>query len=308
MKKIRSLYFICFLAILVIAFCFIAFNFVQGQAKIQKGKPPHAGNEKYAWSVVILDGFDIQVPGPCTYDVGGAHQGWIFNDSDPDVMARVEIRIAPFDDGVEMYWTRFYLELFPPIQIDLDIVDHEAHFYNERPDEEMCIYPEDYPGQYPELNPYSLLRFMQDELHPHSGYESVYFRFNSALSVNQDEVDYRLWSIQHKHEHLKFLCDIFGRAPNMFKPATCEELNLFEYSHIEFGGDYDYGYIQRLNEDMWKIVGIRVDKPGWATDWYQICELTEINKKKTSASYDAIFSSQGSMDIGFQILYIRTKQ
>ena len=305
MKKICSLSLIGFVAILVFAISFILFNFVQGQVNIQKGKPPRT--EKYSWSVVILDGFDIQVPGPYTYDVGGAHQGWIFNDSDPDVMARVEIRSAPFDEGVEMFWTRFYLELFPPIQIDLDIVDYGADFYNNE-EPHRCIYPEDYPDQYPDWDPNSMFRFMQDELHPHEGYESVYFKFNSALSANQDEVDYRQWSIQHKHEHLKFLCDIKGRAPNMFKPASCEELDLFEYSVIEFGGDYDYGYIQRLDEDMWKIVGIRGEKPGWATDWYNICVVTQINKNKSSVTYDAIFSSQGSMDIGFQILYIRTKQ
>ncbi|MGD8540216.1 MAG: hypothetical protein PVI66_16000 [Candidatus Aminicenantes bacterium] len=306
MKKNLSFKLLSLITILTVILVFIGIDFVQGQVTTH-GKPPGKGKPgSYTWSAVILDGYGIQVPEPYTYNVG-EYQGWLFNDSDPNVMVRVEIRSAPFD-GVEKYWTRFHLELFPPIQIDLHIDIHEAHFYNERPDEEMCIYPEDIEGLYPKFDPYSMLRFMQRELHPHSEYESVYFRFNSALSVNQDEVDYRLWPNQHFHEHLKFLCDIFGRAPNMFKPATCEELNLFEYSHIEFGGDNEYGYIQRLDEDIWKVVGIGVDKPGWATDWYQICELTEINKNKTSASYDAIFSSKGSMDIGFEILFIRTKQ
>ena len=304
MKKFRGLKLLGLVAVLAFVLVFVGLSLVQGQVKIQKGKPPHAIKDNYTWSVVILDGFDIQVPGPCTYDVGGAYQGWIFDDSDPDVMVRVEIRRAPFG-GAEMYWTGFSFKLFPPIQIDLDIVPYEAHFYDERPDEK-CIYPEDYPDQYPEWDPESMLRFIQDELHPHSGYESVSFGFRSALSVNQDDVDYRLWPNQHLHEHLKFLGNIKGRAPNMFKPANCEELDLFEYSHIQFGGDNEYGYIQRLDEDMWRIVGFRVDKPGWATDWYQICEVTQINKKKTSASYDAIFSSQGSMDIGFEILFIRT--
>lgn len=293
-------------AMLTFALVFIGFNFVQGQVTTH-GKPPGKGKPgQYTWSAVILDGYGIRVPGDYTYEEGG-YKGWIFDDSDPNVMVRVENRSAPFDEGVEMYWTRFHLELFPPIQVDLDIVQDEAHFYGIKPDEEKCIYPEDIPDQYPELDPYSMLRFMQDELHPHSGYESVYFRFNSALSVNQDEVDYRLWPNQYLHEHLKFLCDIKGRAPNMFKPATCEELNLFEYSVIEFGGDYDYGYIQRVDEDMWKMVGIRDDKSGWATDWYNICVPTQINKKKTGVTYDAIFSSQGSMDIEFEILFIRTK-
>ena len=305
MKKFCSLRLIGFVTIIIFMLSLIVFNFAQSQVEIQKGKPPNTGGDKYTWSVAILDGFGIQVPGPYTYNVG-EYQGWIFDDSDPNVMVRVEIRWAPFDEGVEMYWTRFYLELFPPIQIDLDIVEYEAHFYDETSDEK-CIYPEDYDGQYPERDPYSMLRFMQDELHPHSGYESVYFRFNSARSVNQDEVDYRLWPNQHLHDHLKFLCDIKGRAPNLFKPASCEELDLFEYSVIEFGGDYDYGYIQRLDEDMWKIVGIRNEKPGWATDWYNVCEETQINKNKKSVTYDSIFSSQGSMDIAFQILFIRTK-
>lgn len=304
MGKFRSLRLFGLVSILSFALVFIGFNFVQGQVKTQD-KPPGKGKPgSYTWSAVILDGYGIQVPEPYTYEEGG-YQGWIFDDSDPNVMVRVEIRSA-FFGGEEMYWTRFHLELFPPIQIDLDIVNYGAHFYEETPDA-MCIYPEDYVGQYPEGDPNSMFRFMQDELHPHSGYESVYFRFNSALSVNQDEVDYRLWPNQHLHEHLKFLCDIKGRAPNMFKPANCEELDLFEYSVIEFGGDYDYGYIQRLDEDMWKIVGIRNEKPGWATDWYNICVPTQ-NKKKTSVTYDAIFSSQGSMDIEFEILLIRTKQ
>lgn len=303
MKKFRNLRYIGFAAVIVCVLSLVVFNFAQSQVKIQKGKPPNTVKDNYTWSVVILDGFDIQVPGICTYDVGGAYQGWIFDDADPDVMVRVEIRSAPFDAG-EMYWSGFKFELFPPIQLDLDIVGYEAHFYGDRPDEK-CIYHEDFTGQYPELDPYSMLRFMQDELHPHPGYESVSFGFRSALSVNQDEVDYRLWTDQH--DYMGFLCDIKGRAPNMFKPATCEELNLFEYSVIEFGSNGDYGYIQRLDEDTWKVVGIREDKPGWATDWYNICEVTQVNKKKTSVTYDAIFSSQGSMEIGFQILFIRTK-
>jgi hypothetical protein len=307
MKKFRGLKLFGLVAILAFAFVFVGINYAQGKGK---GKKPPKNNTRYVWSAVILDGFGIRGVEAERYD--DTWQGWVYEDSESNVNVGVEIRRAPFS-GVTKHWTRFYLEIFDPVQIDLEFNPYDAWFYPDTPDAQ-CLYP----GGYDSEDPMSMLYFMQDSFHPHSSYDKVHFRFNTDRSVDQNEIDYEQW-INDYHGHLGFLSDIFGHAPMEFRPSTCEELNLFEYSHIEFGGG-DYGYFERMSEDIWKVVvgmekvpfhdytfGQGEEDDAWATDWYQICVETQINKKKKGVTYDAIFSSQGSMDIKFEILFIRTK-
>lgn len=317
MKKSRGLKIFGLVAFVTFALVFIGIDFVQGQVKTlaKPEKPPGLDKAtQYVWSAVILDGPGLGFKGaagdPERYN--GTWPGWVYDDSESNVNVGVEIRRAPYD-GVEKYWTRFYLEIFYPVQIDLDFIPYDAWFYPDTPDA-LCKYP----GGYDSTDPWSMFYFMQDFYHPHPNYQKVYLRFKTDRSVNQNEIDYEQWTNDY-HEHMGFLSDIFGTAPMLFKPATCEDLNLFEYSSIEFGGG-DYGYFERIGEDIWKVVvGMEKDPfydytagPGdgddaWATDWYNICVETQINKKKTAATYDAIFSAQGSMDIKFEILFIRTK-
>jgi len=87
-------------------------------------------------------------------------------------------------------------------------------------------------------------------------------------------------------------------------------------------GNGDYGYFDRISEDVWKVVvGMEKDPGGydyttqsgiegddaWATDLYHICVPMQFNKKKTGSTYSPIYSTQGIMDIKFEILFIRTK-
>lgn len=325
MKKFRNLKFFGLVAVLTFALVFIGINFVQGQVKIQKGKPPHAGpnKEKYVWSAVILDGQEFGLKGVADdierYD--GDWPGWVYDDSESNVSVGVEIRRAPFG-GVDKYWTRFYLEILYPVQIDFDFIPYNAWFYPDTPDA-LCKYPgcDGYLGCDGVKNPFCMFDFMQNCLHPHPDYHKVRFGFATDRSVNQNEIDYEQWTY---HEHMGFISNISGPAPSAFKPVTCEDLDLFEFSNIEFGGG-DYGYFERIEEDyenidIWKVVvGMEKDPfydytillgdedDAWATDWYNICVEMQYNKKKKGSTYDSIFSSQGSLDVKFEILFIRTK-
>ncbi|UCE41850.1 MAG: hypothetical protein JSV17_02355 [Candidatus Aminicenantes bacterium] len=310
MKKIYGLKFLGLVAILAAALVFIGIDFVQGQVKIQKGKPPWTGKQKYTWSAVILEGFDIRGIEAARYDE--TLRGWVYEDLESNVNVNVEIRRAPFDDGVEMYWTRFTFEIFYPIQIDLEFDPYDAWFYPDTPDAQ-CLYP----GGLDSGDPMSMLYFMRDSLHPHPEYDSVSFRINTDRSVNPDDIDYEQWTYL---ENLGFTTGI-KTPPMTWGASTCEELNLSEFSSIEFGGDNDYGYFERIGPDTWiAVAGMEKGSPdaysgpgtiseddAWATDCYQICVVEQINKKKTRATYDAIFSAQGQFDIKFAILFIRTE-
>ena len=294
MKKIRGMRLLGFVAIVSFAFVCVGLNLVQGQVTIQKGKPPNVGKQKYTWSAVILDGFGISGIEAARYD--DTWQGWVYEDSESNVDVSVEIRRAPFEDGVEMYWSRFRLEIFYPVQIDLDFLPYEAWFYDNTP-EARCLYP----NGYDENEPMSMFYFMQDSLHPRPEYDSVEIKFNTDRSVNPDDIDYEQWTYQ---ENLGFTTRI-KTPPMTWGASTCEELNLSEYSSIEFGGDSDYGYFERIGPDTWIAVagmekgspdaysgqGIIGEDDAWATDCYQICVEKQINKKKTLADYDAIFSA-----------------
>jgi hypothetical protein len=317
MKKSMNLKLFGLVAILTVTFVFIGIDFVEGQVKTlgKPNKPP--GKGKHVWSAIILDDPGLGLKGIIDdidrYD--STWPGWIYDDSEPNVNVGVEIRRAPFD-GVTKYWTRFYLEIFFPVQVDFDFIPYDAHFYGNTPGE-LCKYP----GVDDENDPWSMLDFMQDSYHPHPDYEKVYFKFNTERSPNRDEVDFERWQNNY-HEYLDFLANISGPAPMAFKPVTCEDLNLFEFSSIQFGGG-DSGYFERIEEDyenmdIWKVVvGMERDYdytngPGdgddaWATDWYNIC-VDAPYKNKPGVTYDAIFSSQGSLDIKFTILFVRTKQ
>jgi len=170
MKKFCGLKLLGLVVILALAFVFIGLNFVQGQVKIQKGKPPWVGAQKYTWTAVILDGFGIRGIEAARYD--DSWPGWVYEDAESNVNVSVEIRRAPFDDGVEMYWTRFRLEIFHPAQIDLEFDPYDAWFYPDTPDAQ-CLYP----GGYDSEDPMSMLYFMRDSFHPHPEYDSVTIGF-----------------------------------------------------------------------------------------------------------------------------------
>ncbi len=325
MKKFHGLKLFGLVVILAFAFVFVGLDFVQGQVKTlgKPDKPPGQDKGgKYVWSVVILDGAGLGLKGtagdPDRYDENWL--GWVYDDSEPNVNVEVETRHFPFDGN---YQTRFSFEVFNPIQIDFDFIPHGAHFYDNTPNA-MCIYP----GGYIEDDPNSMFYFMRESYHPHPSYDKVYFRFYTDRSAIQEEVHFEQWSNNY-HGYLDFLTNISGPAPLAFKPVTCEDLGLFEYSFIQFGGSdgelSDYGYFERIQEDyenmdIWKVVvgmeknpfydytiGQGIGDDAWATDWYNICVEMQYNKKKKGVTYDAIFSSQGSMDIKFEVLFIRTK-
>ena len=309
MKKFRNYWLFVRVVVIVSLLSLITFNFAQNQVVIQKSKPPHPVKQKYTWSAVILDGFGIRGIEADRYD--DTWPGWVYEDAESNVNVNVEIRRAPFD-GVDMYWTRFTLEIFHPAQIDLEFDPYNAWFYSDEPDA-LCLYP----GGYDSEDPLSMFYFMQDSFHPHPEYDSVLIRCNTDSSVNPADIDYEQWVY---HDSLGFSTGI-KTPPMAFWASTCEELNVSEYSSIEFGGNNDYGYFERIGPDIWKaVVGMEKFSPdaysgpgnigeddAWATDCYQICVEEQFNKKKTHATYDAIFSAQGQFDIKFVILFIRTK-
>jgi len=306
------------IGILTFGMVFIGIDAVQGQVQTQ-GKPdkqPGKGRkDSYVWSAVILNSPGSGLKGTDTLRYDAGWPGWVYDDSESTVNVDVEIRRAPFD-GVEKYWTRFYLEIFNPIQVDFNFIPYDAWFLPDAPDA-LCKYPGDYLG----TNPMSMLYFLQDSYHPHPSYQKVYFKFNTGRSVIRDDVDFTQWTY---HEHMSFLGQVRGPDPPGTRSVPCEEYELFEYSTIEFGGGDDdvgdYGYFERIGEDIWKVVvGTEIippndyttglgDRNAWAYDWYNICVETQINKKKKVSTYDAIWSAQGSLDIKFEILFIRTKQ
>jgi hypothetical protein len=315
MKRNLSFKLFGLFTVLTVVLVLIGIDFVEGRVNNQ-GKPPiQPGKGKkgnYTWSAVVLDdlGFGLKGIEGIRYDA--SWPGWVYNDSESNVNVGVEIRRAPYD-GVDKYWTRFYLEIFYPIQVDFEFIPYNAWFYPNTPDA-LCKYP----GPYVETEPFSMFDFLFSEFHPHPEYEKVLFRFNTDRSINQNDIDYTMW-VDDYHSHMGFSTRVFGHDPFLFKPENCEELNLFEFSSIEFGGG-DYGYFERLGENIWKVyVGAErngyeyitqsgEEDDAWATDWYHTCVLTQINKKKTSATYDATFSSQGSFDMKFAILFVRTMQ
>jgi hypothetical protein len=118
-----------------------------------------------------------------------------------------------------------------------------------------------YPGEYDSLDPMSMLYFMQSSSHPHPSYDKVYFKFNTDTSVDQNEIDYKQWPNKY-HGYLDFLANISGPAPSLIESVPCEDYYVFEYSFIQFGGSWpgdwhgngDYGYFERISEDVWKVV------------------------------------------------------
>lgn len=316
MKKFHNLKFFGFLAILTLTLVLVGIDFVEGQVKLLK-KPPNTGpaKDKYVWSAVILDngatGSGLKGLDPSRYVVTDTWQGWVYEDTEPNVNVDVEIRSAPYDGEIK-YLTRFTFEIFNPVQIDLEFMPWDALFYPDTP-EAQCRYP----GGYAPSDPFSMFYFMQASFHPHPDYYNFWIRFYTDRSVNPGDIDYEQWTY---HEIMKFLARINTPPMNLFRPETCEELNLSDYNCIEFGGG-DYGYFERIDEDTWiAVVGMEKNLPdyytgpgviseddAWATDWYQVCVETQINKNKTSISYDAIFSAQGQFDIKFAVLFIRTK-
>ena len=311
MKRNLSFKLFGLIAILTVILVFIGIDFVEGQVMTlgKPNKPP--GKVKYVWSAIILDEPELGLKGMIDdierYDT--SWPGWVYDDSESNVNVGVEIRRAPFG-GVDKYWTRFYLEIFHPVQVDFNFIPYGAQFYPDTPNA-LCKYP----GGYDPYNPLSMLYFLQDVDHSHPEYEKVLFRFNTDRSIDQNEIDYTKW-VDDYHSNMGFSTRVMGHDPFLFKPENCEELNLFEFSSIEFGGG-DYGYFERLGEDVWKVY-VGTERSGydyttqsgeeddaWATDWYNTCVVTQINKKKTSVTYDATFSSQGSLDMKFAVLFIR---
>ena len=316
MKKIRVLRLFGLVAILAFAFVFVGLNFVQGQVKTQgkPDKPPGKGRgDRYVWSAVILDesatGFGLRGIEAARYD--DTWPGWVYEDTESNVNVSVKIGGVPYDGEIK-YRTTFRLEIFHPAQIDLEFLPWEAWFYDETPDA-LCKYP----GGDDPLNPNSMFDFMQGSFHPHPEYHSFSVLFGTDRSVNRSDIDYEQWVY---HDIMNFIARIETPPMSLFKPVTCEDLNLSEYSGIEFGGN-EYGYFERIDENIWKVVvGQEILPPydyfgwgeigeddAWATDCYQICVETQYNKKKTGVTYDAIFSAQGQFDIKFAILFIRTK-
>jgi hypothetical protein len=313
MKKIHYLKFFGFLAILIFVLVFVGIDIVESQVKLLKKPPDLPSKDKYVWSAVILDqgetGFGLRGMEAERYD--STYPGWVYEDTEPNVNVDVEIRSAPYD-GETKYWTRFTLEIFNPVQIDLEFMPWDAWFYPDTP-EAQCRYP----GGYDPDVAFSMFDFMQASFHPHPEYYNFWIRFNTDRSVNPGDIDYEQWTY---HEIMKFLARINTPPMNLFKPETCEELNLSDYSTIEFGGG-DYGFFERIDENTWiAVIGMEKNLPdyytgpgviseddAWATDWYQVCVETQINKKKSKISYDAIFSAQGQFDIKFAVLFIRTK-
>jgi hypothetical protein len=312
MKKVHNHKFFVLLAILIFALAFVSIDFVEGQVKLLKKPPDTPSKDKYVWSVVILDegetGFGLRGLEMERYD--SSYPGWVYEDSEPNVNVEVEIGSAPYDGEIK-YSTRFRLELFYPIQIDLEFDPWGAWFYPDTP-EAQCRYP----GGYDPLVPNSMFYFMQDLFHPQPEYDCFKITFRTDRSVNQSDIDYEQWTY---HDHMGFLARI-DPPPMNLGASSCEELNLSDYSTIEFGGG-DYGYFERIGEDVWKIVvgqeifpshdyygsGEIGEDDAWATDWYQVCVEKQFNKKKTYYTYDAIFSAQGQFDIKFAVLFIRTK-
>jgi len=199
MKKFRGLKVFGLVAIVTFALVFIGIEFVQGQAKTmgKPDKPPgKEKGEKYVWSAVILDGAKLGLKGKADdserYDE--TWPGWVYNDSESNVNVGVEIRKGPFS-GVTKYWTRFYLEIFDPVQIDLEFVPLKALVFPETP-LALCKYPE---GD--STDPWSMFDFMQNSDHPHMSYEKVYFKFNTDSSVDQNKIDYKQWPNNY-HKYL----------------------------------------------------------------------------------------------------------
>jgi hypothetical protein len=311
MKRLCNLKMCGLVVILAVSLVFIGISFAQGQGK-GKGKKPPSNKTQYVWKVVILDqaetGFGIRGIEAARYDE--TWPGWVYEDTEANVNVDVRIGSAPYGGEIK-YTSVFDLEIFKPNQIDLEFVPWNAWFYPDTP-EARCKYP----GGYDPFNPFSMFDFMQDQFHPQPEYDRVKFIFKTDRSVNSDDIDYEQWAY---HDIMHFLASI-KTPPMTYGASTCEELNLSEYSSIEFGSG-DYGYFERLDQDTWKVVvGQEILPPydytgpgeideddAWAYDFYQYCVLTQINKKKTSASYDAVFSAQGQFDIKFAVLFIRTK-
>ena len=316
MKNFRGLIFLALVAIFAFAFIFVGHVFVQGQVTT-KGKPAKPPGQdkaaKYVWSAVILDesatGFGLRGIEAARYD--DTWPGWVYEDTESNVNVSVRIGSAPYDGEIK-YSTTFRLEIFHPAQIALEFDPWDAWFYDETPDPLSK-----YPGGYDPTLPFSMFEFMEDSFHPHPEYDCFEVFFKTDRSVNQTDIDYEQWVY---HDIMNFIARIETPPMTLFKPATCEDLNLSEYSSIEFGGN-EYGYFERIDENTWKVVvgqekfppydyfgwGEIGEDDAWATDWYQICLETQYNKNKTGVTYDAIFSAQGQFDIKFAILFIRTK-
>ncbi len=321
MKKFHGLKLLGLVFILAFAFVFIGFNLVQGQVKIQKGKPPHAGDQKYTWSVVILDGpaSGIKGIGESTFIPEAKQKGWSFSDSDPNVNVRIE---TSFSRRSKLYITVFSFEIFYPAQVDFEVKPIYAKLYD-NPDA-LCKYPEDIFSK----EPWSMFNFMQDSHHPHPSYDKVSFRFYTDRSPIQEEVDFTRWPNDYHYRYLDFSTNISGSVPYQPASVPCEEYDVFEYSNIRFGGSWlgdwhgegDYGYFERNGEDVWKVVvGMEkdpdydyTDGPGigddaWVEDSYDICMTSNANKKKTYSQTGYVNSVFGNMDIKYEILFIRTK-
>lgn len=315
MKKNPVLKILGVVSVCLLTVAFLRIDLLQGQIAVQ-GKPqrPPGQTDKYSWTAVILDEGTMIGLDAARYDA--SIPGWVYEDSEPDVDVDVRIGSGPYD-GETKYYSKFSFEVFNPVRIMFGITPWYADWFPNTPDA-LCKYP----GEYDPEDPMSMLWFMQNPFgHPQPEYESFTVRFRTDLSVDPSVIDYENWEFDY-HEFLNFYGRIWTPPMNLFRPSSCEDLNLSDYSALDFGGNGDYGYFERVGEDTWKVVvGQEIlpephdyygndpsgENDAWACDCYQVCVVEQLNKNKTSFTYDAVFSSLGRFDIKFTMLFIRKK-
>lgn len=326
MKKNKNLKFFGLIAILTVALVFIGIDFVQGQVKTQgkPDKPPGKGKpEKYAWNAVILDGpFSIKGLGvPIDIPEVGV-DGWVLNDSDPNVNVWVEIREAGSN-----YGAFFRIEIFYPAQIDFDYFLNQDAWPTAEKIEDALEYPElnegitylpcRYPGCEGEIdcsNPFCMFNFLLNHNHPHPAYKKVRLTLRTDWLDDPNVVDFERWTL---YEDIGFQ---FRIDDGVIGSGGCEWLvPPSDYNKIEGG---EGAYCQRMvvdeNTDIWKfVVGKDIygvdyppgsDKYGWIYEYYSDCVLAPFNKKKNITLPNGFFPTFGSFDMNSEILFIRTKQ
>ncbi|UCE41849.1 MAG: hypothetical protein JSV17_02350 [Candidatus Aminicenantes bacterium] len=329
MKNFRSLRLLGLVALLAFTFVFVGIDFVDGQVKTlgKPDKPPGKDKgEKYAWSAVILPasgGYLSSIAGfgdPVSIPELNDQLGWLFNDSDENVNVYAEIR-GPVQD---QYGAVFIFEILNPVpdqkKITFDYVyGPTADFRDNLPtgwEAKVCRYP----GCIDPIcrsNAMCVFNFLQSYPHPYETYDKMWFHIHSKWSYDRNKVDFEQWATR---QDLGFWLD-FQIRPGV--GIKCNPADLAEHNNVLFDDETrEYGYFEKIdsgdeNIDMWRAVaGMNINDVPFIDDpnknvsigeRYYDCSEVQVNNKKTKLELVQIHSIDGSCDLIFEIVFIRTK-
>lgn len=243
MQKNRLKYLV---EILVLILIFVGMNFGEFQVKITKGKPPWAKKDPYTWEARILPGGNLEG----VDDKGNQHDGWLYNDTDPNV--NVVQGIGTYISRVNGTWytPAFRFEVIFPEKIRFGTISKNVD-WDGGESGTACGYPEGV----------GLFEFLSEKEHPVEGYQNVWFSFRGE---NSQDLSYAEIDNMEVGEWRKITMNFAILGQDIY--GSCEDCNPGGYHNVN-GEAHGYGnpldiFYQRTGIDEWTVyVDTNFDNP-----------------------------------------------